>query len=46
MYLDTFNSLEQNFDLKILEFDRGIYKNEFTLLPINTNEGKNITDYI
>jgi hypothetical protein len=46
MFLDTFNSVGQNFDLKILEFDRDIYKNEFTLLPINTNEGKNITDYI
>jgi hypothetical protein len=46
MFLDTFNSVEQDFDLKILEFDRDIYKNEFTLLPINTNEGKNLTDYI
>lgn len=46
MFLDTFNNIEQDYDIKILEFDRNLYKDEFTLLPVNTNEGKNITDFI
>lgn len=46
MILDTFNDSAQDYDLKILEFDREVYKNDFTLLPLNTNEGKNISDFI
>lgn len=47
MHLDLYNSsTENNYDLKILEFDRNKYKNEFTLLPLNSYEWKYLTEYV
>ena len=38
MYLELYNSEENYFDIKILEFDRNKYKDEMTLLPLKTSK--------
>lgn len=45
IFLDTFSRDIQNFDIKIIEFDRVKYRDEYTLLPIASYEGKNISRY-
>lgn len=39
MYLDLFSDSDIVYDLKVIEFDRDKYRDEFTLLPINSYEG-------
>lgn len=46
VFINTFNTQELSYDIKILEFDREVYKNQFTLLPLNSYEGKNIDEYL
>jgi hypothetical protein len=46
VFINTFNTEELDYNIKILEFDREVYKNQFTLLPLNSYEGKNIDEYL
>ena len=46
MHLDVYNDISPEYDIKILEFDRDTYKNKYTLLPVNSNEGKWLTDFV
>ncbi|MDD3646456.1 MAG: hypothetical protein PHH06_03535 [Candidatus Gracilibacteria bacterium] len=43
MYFDLFSDSDIIYDLKIIEFDRDKYKDEFTLLPIHSYEGINLS---
>ncbi len=46
LHLDLFNETEDiDFDMKILEFDPLAYKNDYTLLPVNTFDWLNITTF-
>ena len=45
MYLDLYDTSENNFDLKVLEFDRDSYEIENTLLPIEKYESFDLTEY-
>lgn len=44
MYLDLYNKDTNLFDIKILEFDRSVYQNDFSLLPIKSDNWNNISD--
>ena len=46
VFVNTFNTEDLDYDIKILEFDRDVYKNQFTLLPRNSYEGKNMDEYL
>ena len=46
VFINTFNTEDLDYNIKILEFDREVYKNQFTLLPLNSYEGKNIDKYL
>jgi hypothetical protein len=46
VFINTFNVDELDYDIKILEFDREVYRDQFTLLPLNSYEGKNIDEYL
>lgn len=46
MFFDIFNRVENLFDIKIMEFDKTAYENEFTLLPINIYNWYNLSDYV
>jgi hypothetical protein len=45
IHLDLYNTWENKFDLKILEFDSDSYENQFTILPINKYETFDLTQY-
>ena len=45
MYLNTFNTEDLNYNLKILEFDRTVYEEQFTLLPLASHNWNNIDEY-
>lgn len=46
VFINTFNTEELDYSIKILEFDRDVYENNFTLLPLGSHEWKNITTYL
>ncbi len=46
VFLNTFNTENLDYNIKILEFDRNIYRDNFTLLPLASYEWKNISDYL
>ena len=46
VFINTFNTEVLDYDIKIIEFDRDVYRDQFTLLPRNSYEGKNISQYL
>lgn len=46
VFIDLFNREETLFDIKIIEFDRDKYENEFTLLPLNTYYWLDLEDHL
>ena len=46
VFINTFNTEDLDYDIKILEFDRDVYKDQFTLLPKKSYEWKNIDKYL
>ncbi len=43
--LDTYNKTNNLYNLKILEFDRDAYQNQFTLLPLASYSVEGLADY-
>jgi len=46
MFLDLYNKTSNNFDLKIIEFDKDKFKYEQTLLPLKSSNWKWITSFL
>lgn len=46
LFLNTFNTEDLNYSIKILEFDRTVYEEQYTLLPLDSHEWKEIKNYL